>query len=587
MSNEDDDDLEALAAAMMGNDDDDDVVDFITQEQREEEQARQRRLARKRRLEQIAKQTEEQEKNQTVLSYDTTTTIAPIDDKNQTQLQQQQQQPISIAASVNGDNQFNSVIQGSISKQHEEDINTDVDKQIHDDVDDFDMFNTSVSPPQQVAKTIRTSAKTAANTSTIALSPQKSSGMHHKDDVDDVEGYYKAAIGEIMTLDVPDPTSLEEKGGVESSRTVQLRVLGIIGKGVFSSVLKCSSDAATSNDNQLCGLPSEVAVKCIRSNETMAKAALNEMKYLIQLRNAPGIVPLLLPRISTQQQQQNSTVPIRPPLPIDYRGHTLLIFPYEPYNLRDVLLKFGRGVGLSLTAVKSYFGQLLAAATHLQKHKILHADIKPDNILVSGDFAKVMICDFGSAMDASEGSEGIITPYLVSRFYRAPEIIMGLPVSYAIDLWSLAVTAAELFLGRVLFQGKTNNDMLHVMMETMGPFSSRMIRSHVLQTKKHPLPVHFLQQQSNYVFRQETFDPVLGQALHKEVSLVDTFKPTLQSKLLKARSPKDSRNEVLRFSDLLSKCLVLDPSKRITVKAALQHDFFKQTSPTTTANGQG
>jgi serine/threonine protein kinase len=420
-------------------------------------------------------------------------------------------------------------------------------------------------------------------------------------------------------------------------------------------------------------LPSEVAVKCIRSNETMAKAALNEMKYLIQLRHAPGIVPLLLPRIISINANNNNpssyptTTPIRPPLPIEFKGHTLLIFPYEPYNLRDVLLKFGRGVGLSLTAVKSYFGQLLAAATHLQKHKILHADIKPDNILVSGDFSKVMICDFGSAMDASDGAEGIITPYLVSRFYRAPEIILGLPVSYSIDLWSLAVTAAELFLGKVLFHGTTNNDMLHMMMDTMGPFSTRMIRSHVLQTQKHPLPAHFLQQQSNYVFRQETIgalfsvqrrkwtlfiwhdsdslllfvfllfvvfyfvittDPVLGQALHKEVSLVNTFNPTLQSKLLKARSLKDSRSDVLKFSgtywwkvglvgwlvgwltgipakfvcmnkkwlafshnspcfffllllsmlmlvELLSKCLVLDPAKRITVKAALQHDFFK------------
>jgi serine/threonine protein kinase len=68
---------------------------------------------------------------------------------------------------------------------------------------------------------------------------------------------------------------------------------------------------------------------------------------------------------------------------------------------------------------------------------------------------------------------------------------------------------------------------------------------------------------------------VLGQAVHKEISLVNTFKPTLQSKLLKARSPKDTRTQVLQFSDLLSKCLVLDPSKRITVKAALQHGFFK------------
>jgi serine/threonine protein kinase len=73
-------------------------------------------------------------------------------------------------------------------------------------------------------------------------------------------------------------------------------------------------------------------------------------------------------------------------------------------------------------------------------------------------------------------------------------------------------------------------------------------------------------------------DPVLGQAVHKEVSLVDTFRPTLQSKLLRARSPKDSRTDVLKFADLLTKCLILDPNKRISVKAALHHEFFQPAS---------
>jgi serine/threonine protein kinase len=82
-------------------------------------------------------------------------------------------------------------------------------------------------------------------------------------------------------------------------------------------------------------------------------------------------------------------------------------------------------------------------------------------------------------------------------------------------------------------------------------------------------------------------DPVLGQAVHKEISLVDTFKPTLQAKLLKARSPKDSRTDVLKFSDLLSKCLVLDPNKRISVKAALQHEFFKQATTNLTSSSTG
>lgn len=101
------------------------------------------------------------------------------------------------------------------------------------------------------------------------------------------------------------------------------------------------------------------------------------------------------------------------------------------------------------------------------------------------------------------------------------------------------------------------------------------------------------------MFKQETVDPVLGRAVHKEISLgggggsgsnnnSKTFKPTLQSKLLKAKSPKDTRAQILLFADLLNKCLVPDPSKRISVKVALKHEFFGKaagTTSTTVATG--
>jgi serine/threonine-protein kinase PRP4 len=192
---------------------------------------------------------------------------------------------------------------------------------------------------------------------------------------------------------------------------------------------------------------------------------------------------------------------------------------------------------------------------------------------VSADFSSVSICDFGSAFDSGESVE-MITPYLVSRFYRAPEIILGLMPSYAVDLWSIAVTVAELFLGKVVFKGTNNNDMLNQMMQHMGPFSNRLIRQHLVQTKRFPLPVHFTQEAATYVFRQETVDPVTDQAVHKATSL-QSFTPCLQSKILKAKSAKDGRSLVLRFSDLLQKCLTLDPTRRISVKEAGRHDFFK------------
>lgn len=92
-------------------------------------------------------------------------------------------------------------------------------------------------------------------------------------------------------------------------------------------------------------------------------------------------------------------------------------------------------------------------------------DIKPDNVLVSADFGVVMLADFGSAIEPNSPEQNQPTPYLVSRFYRAPEIILGLLPSYAADLWSIAVSVAELYLGNVLFQGTSNNDMLYVFMQ--------------------------------------------------------------------------------------------------------------------------
>lgn len=109
-------------------------------------------------------------------------------------------------------------------------------------------------------------------------------------------------------------------------------------------------------------------------------------------------------------------------------------------NLREVLKKFGKNVGLHIKAVRSYTQQLLLALKLLKKCGILHADIKPDNILVTENNLVLKLCDFGSASPITDNE---ITPYLVSRFYRAPEIILGLTYDYGIDIWSAGCTIYE------------------------------------------------------------------------------------------------------------------------------------------------
>merc|ERR1712177_168770 len=106
--------------------------------------------------------------------------------------------------------------------------------------------------------------------------------------------------------------------------------------------------------------------------------------------------------------------------------------------------------GIHIVAVRSYAQQLLFALKLMKKANIVHADIKPDNILVNESKLLLKLCDFGSASHVADCE---ITPYLVSRFYRAPEIILGQKYDFAIDLWSAGATIYELATGKIMFPG--------------------------------------------------------------------------------------------------------------------------------------
>jgi serine/threonine-protein kinase PRP4 len=303
----------------------------------------------------------------------------------------------------------------------------------------------------------------------------------------------------------------------------------------------------------------------------------------------------------------------------EHLNHTTFVFEYLDLNLRETLHKFGRNVGIAIAAVRTYTKQLLCALQHLANHGVVHADIKPDNILVSANYGMVKLCDFGSAFLESEYMETDPTPYLVSRFYRPPEVrtgstlvhefadskrnrctylrstllfhfcmkvILGLEYDKSIDLWSLAVTLAELFTGSVLFPGNTNNDMLRRFMDCLGPFSNKMLRRHFLSYQKLKLQPHF--DPEDYRFKQQTFDKVTGKPVIQHVHVSElrstSSKKQLVQVLLKAKSSSDDHGTVLKFSDLLGRCLALDPHKRISIHDALSHDFISAAAKKTTVS---
>jgi serine/threonine protein kinase len=103
------------------------------------------------------------------------------------------------------------------------------------------------------------------------------------------------------------------------------------------------------------------------------------------------------------------------------------VFEHMEMNLRELSRKVGVGRGIKIDAVAQLTLQMLIALRHLRACKVLHADIKPDNILINSRMNKIKLCDLGSALFSGRGTEGnTITPYLVSRFYRAPEVMLGL-----------------------------------------------------------------------------------------------------------------------------------------------------------------
>lgn len=334
----------------------------------------------------------------------------------------------------------------------------------------------------------------------------------------DTDGYYRIMIGEL----------LDGRYAVQS----------ILGKGVFSAVVK----AIDQNSGE------GVAIKVIRNNALMRKAALKEIAILEDLMRA-------------DPEDRKHIVRLR--RTFEHRGHLCLVFECFSLNLREVLKKFGRDVGINIKAVRAYAQQIFLGLSLMQTCNVMHADLKPDNILVSESRTMLKICDLGSASDISENA---LTPYLASRFYRAPEVILGLPYDAAMDVWAIGCTLYEMFTGKILFPGRSNNQMLRLIMELKGKVPQKLLRKAAFCSNHFDELLNFNSMEVDKI----TQEPILR---------VLTFsKPVrdLKARLLGTSGPEE-RTLIVLFVDLLERCLELDSSKRISPVEALKHPFLART----------
>lgn len=216
-------------------------------------------------------------------------------------------------------------------------------------------------------------------------------------------------------------------------------IIQILGKGSFGQVCKCYDHKAKQ----------QIALKIIRNEKRFHRQGKVEVKILEHIKKHDS-------------EQKNCMVAM-----LDsfiFRQHLCLTFELLSINLYELIKSNGLR-GFSSSLIKRFAIQLLYCLCFLRENRIIHCDLKPENILLKQiNKSGIKVIDFGSSCYESEK----LYTYIQSRFYRAPEIILGIPYTTSIDMWSFGCILAELYTGYPLFPGESEAEQLQCIMEVKG-----------------------------------------------------------------------------------------------------------------------
>ncbi|GEQ70888.1 hypothetical protein JCM33374_g4568 [Metschnikowia sp. JCM 33374] len=337
-------------------------------------------------------------------------------------------------------------------------------------------------------------------------------------------------------------------------------VLDLLGSGTFGQVVKCQNLA-----NQ-----SIVAVKVVKSKAAYLNQSLSEVKILEFLN-----------------QNSHSGNFIRLLDTFMHKEHLCLVFELLASNLYE-LIKQNSFHGLSMKLVKSLTKQLLSSCAQLKSFQIIHCDLKPENILLcQPDKPEIKVIDFGSACFTRR----TIYSYIQSRFYRSPEVILGLPYTESIDMWSLGCIVGELFLGLPMFPGSSEYNQIFKIVDMLGDPPRHMLehgRNSLQYFDKIPSPdpsgkptyvlktydqyVEYLDKNKDKSENSKTEQPnknYFDQRLLKDI-ILNYKMPSKKMTQTMIEKEYEQRNLLI---DFLTKVLNLNPLERLTPQEALKHPF--------------
>ncbi|MCJ1390574.1 hypothetical protein MMC18_003434 [Xylographa bjoerkii] len=305
-------------------------------------------------------------------------------------------------------------------------------------------------------------------------------------------------------------------------------IVDVLGKGSFGQVVRCI-------DHKTGGL---VAIKIIRNKKRFHQQALVEVNILQKLR---------------EWDPQNKFSMVNFTQSFYFRGHLCISTELLGMNLYE-FIKIHDFKGFSVKLIRRFTKQLLNSLVLLKSHRVIHCDLKPENILLAHPaHSEIKVIDFGSSCLENEK----VYTYIQSRFYRSPEVILGMTYGMPIDMWSLGCILAELLTGYPIFPGENEQEQLACIMEVFGPPDKHLIEKST---------------------RKKLFFDSLGKP-----------RLTVSSKGKRRRPSSKTLQQALKcdddaFLDFIARCLRWDPERRMKADDAISHEFITGIKKSSTRN---
>jgi len=273
------------------------------------------------------------------------------------------------------------------------------------------------------------------------------------------------------------------KTGYEATKNIPLllgevlaeryKIERIIASSNFSTVIECYDIR----------LKRQVCLKIIHNEKETFDQGLDEIKVMKELA-----------RCAANDLAQQCIVALYEYF--YYREHLFIVYELLGENLFNINTQ-PEVSWILKSQVKSIVSQVLTALDFIHSQGVIHADIKPENILVATPLRKrvhspthcsIRLIDFGNSCFTTDE----LTTYIQSKSYRAPEVVMGGPYDCKIDMWSLGCVVVEILSGDILFSWETIEEFLLKVekvtqqLPTQGKLLEMYIRDGMLRTQDSP-----------------------------------------------------------------------------------------------------